>query len=45
MPPTAEAAWVHGLLILAEVHDAEGFGDQLLADIAAMTQQTWLPQS
>lgn len=33
----------HGLLIMAEVDDAEGFGDELLHDIAAITSQTWLP--
>jgi hypothetical protein len=33
----------HGLLILAEVDDAAGFGDELLADLAAVTSQTWLP--
>jgi hypothetical protein len=34
-----------GLLILAEVSSAEGFGDQLLADLTLMTQQSWLPPS
>jgi hypothetical protein len=34
----------HGLLVLAEVDDAEGFGDALLHDIAAVTTQTWLPR-
>ena len=33
----------HGLLILAEVDDAAGFGDELLADLAAVTSQTWPP--
>ena len=33
----------HGLLILAEVNDAAGFGDELLADLAAVTSQTWPP--
>ena len=32
-----------GLLILAEIDHAEGYGDQLLADIALMCQQSWLP--
>jgi hypothetical protein len=34
---------VTGLLILAEVHDAEGYGDQLLHDIEVQLSQTWLP--
>jgi hypothetical protein len=33
-----------GLLCLAEVDHAEGYGDSLLADIAAITAQTWLPK-
>ena len=32
-----------GLLILAEIASAEGFGDQLLADLRLMCQQLWLP--
>jgi hypothetical protein len=36
---------VPGLLILAEIHKAEGFGDQLLSDLTLMTQQSWLPQT
>ncbi len=34
-----------GLLILAEVSAAEGYGDQLLRDLALMCQQSWLPAS
>ena len=34
-----------GLLILAEVSPAEGYGDQLLADLTLMCRQTWLPPS
>jgi hypothetical protein len=34
---------LHALLIMAEVDDAEGFGDELL-HVAAVTTQTWLPQ-
>jgi hypothetical protein len=34
-----------GLLILAEIGSAEGFGDQLLSDLTSMTQQSWLPQT
>src|SRR3954451_468105 len=36
---------VPGLLILAEVHSAEGYGDQLLSDLTLMCQQVWLPPS
>jgi hypothetical protein len=32
----------HGILALAEVDHAEGYGDQLLSDIAAITSQVWL---
>jgi len=40
----ATVTWpTHGLLIMAEVDDAGGFGDELLRDIAAVTTQTWLP--
>jgi hypothetical protein len=34
---------MHGLLCLAEIDHAEGYGDALLADIAALTSQAWLP--
>jgi hypothetical protein len=32
-----------GLAVLAEIDGADGFGDDLLHDIAAVTSQTWLP--
>jgi hypothetical protein len=35
----------HGLLIMAEVDHAQGFGDELLADVAAVCSQTWLPHA
>jgi hypothetical protein len=42
----ATVTWpTHGLLILAEVDDANGFGDELLHDIAAVKTQTWLPHA
>jgi hypothetical protein len=42
----ATVTWpTHGLLIMAEVDDADGFGDQLLHDITAVTTQTWLPHA
>jgi hypothetical protein len=36
---------VRGLLILAEIDHAEGYGDQLLRDLEVMMQQSWLPPS
>jgi hypothetical protein len=34
---------VNGLLILAEIDHAEGYGDGLLHDIRSILSQTWLP--
>jgi hypothetical protein len=34
---------INGLLCLAEVGDAAGFGDQVFRDIGHMLQQEWLP--